>query len=228
MDARHHPFDVLSGSTIGIVIGWIAYRQYFPSLSDFHAKGRAYNIVSYNANVLAGYSANPDQRTWGRDREAVRNEELTGYEPTRVDAEQPAAFVPTEPAGDAAGSTGNHFRDEISTSQRQRRHRSHRGGGGPGGSRFHGRDETPWQEIAEDEDGYELQQQYTLSNPNPPGTGYFDPYNADLANQGTAYHSQTATAARSPPASPPSGPTARPLDTLGHSTEPSQSHPVPV
>jgi diacylglycerol diphosphate phosphatase / phosphatidate phosphatase len=46
MDARHHPFDVLSGSLIGIIIGWAAYRQYFPPVSDYRAKGRAYPIVS--------------------------------------------------------------------------------------------------------------------------------------------------------------------------------------
>jgi diacylglycerol diphosphate phosphatase/phosphatidate phosphatase len=46
MDARHHPFDVLSGSLIGILVAWAAYRQYFPSPSDFHAKGRAYPAVS--------------------------------------------------------------------------------------------------------------------------------------------------------------------------------------
>jgi len=49
MDARHHPFDVISGSILGIACAWAAYRQYFPSLSDFRAKGRAYPI-----------------RTWGR------------------------------------------------------------------------------------------------------------------------------------------------------------------
>ena len=45
MDARHHPFDVLSGSLIGIIFAWAAYRQYFPSVSEFHAKGRAYPMV---------------------------------------------------------------------------------------------------------------------------------------------------------------------------------------
>jgi len=49
MDARHHPFDVISGSLLGIGCAWAAYRQYFPPLNDFRAKGRAYPI-----------------RTWGR------------------------------------------------------------------------------------------------------------------------------------------------------------------
>jgi len=50
MDARHHPFDVITGSMLGLVTAWVAYRQYFPSLSDYQKKGRAY-----------------DQRTWGTE-----------------------------------------------------------------------------------------------------------------------------------------------------------------
>lgn len=50
MDARHHPFDVISGSLLGILTAWIAYRQYFPPLSEPWKKGRAYPI-----------------RTWGRE-----------------------------------------------------------------------------------------------------------------------------------------------------------------
>lgn len=50
MDARHHPFDVLSSAILGIFVAWVAYRQYFPSLSKPWKKGRAYPI-----------------RSWGRD-----------------------------------------------------------------------------------------------------------------------------------------------------------------
>lgn len=50
MDARHHPFDVLSSSILGILVAWVSYRQYFPSLSEPWKKGRAYPI-----------------RSWGRD-----------------------------------------------------------------------------------------------------------------------------------------------------------------
>ncbi|ORY82043.1 phosphatidic acid phosphatase type 2/haloperoxidase, partial [Protomyces lactucae-debilis] len=32
MDKRHHAFDVLFGSALGIICAWVAYRQYFPSL----------------------------------------------------------------------------------------------------------------------------------------------------------------------------------------------------
>jgi len=47
MDARHHPFDVLSSSILGTFIAWVAYRQYFPSLSEPWKKGRAYPIRSW-------------------------------------------------------------------------------------------------------------------------------------------------------------------------------------
>lgn len=42
MDARHHPFDVLFGSTLGLVVSYASYRQYFPALSDVKYKGKAY------------------------------------------------------------------------------------------------------------------------------------------------------------------------------------------
>lgn len=50
MDARHHPFDVITGSMLGQFVAWVAYRQYFPAISDPKAKGRAYS-----------------HRTWGTD-----------------------------------------------------------------------------------------------------------------------------------------------------------------
>ncbi|KAL4922550.1 phosphatidic acid phosphatase type 2/haloperoxidase [Aspergillus aurantiobrunneus] len=47
MDARHHPFDVITGSLLGIICASISYRQYFPSLSEPWKKGRAYPIRSW-------------------------------------------------------------------------------------------------------------------------------------------------------------------------------------
>lgn len=47
MDARHHPFDVISGSILGIICAWCAYRQYFPSISEPWKKGRAYPIRTW-------------------------------------------------------------------------------------------------------------------------------------------------------------------------------------
>lgn len=47
MDARHHPFDVITGSLLGVAMAWASYRQYFPPLSEPWKKGRAYPIRSW-------------------------------------------------------------------------------------------------------------------------------------------------------------------------------------
>lgn len=47
MDARHHPFDVISGSLLGVFTAWASYRQYFPPISEAWRKGRAYPIRSW-------------------------------------------------------------------------------------------------------------------------------------------------------------------------------------
>jgi hypothetical protein len=44
--ARHHPFDVIVGSTIGMLFAWMAYRQYFPALSVAEG-GRPYSIAEF-------------------------------------------------------------------------------------------------------------------------------------------------------------------------------------
>ena len=47
MDARHHPFDVISGALIGILVSWASYRQYFPPVTETWRKGRAYPIRAW-------------------------------------------------------------------------------------------------------------------------------------------------------------------------------------
>ncbi|EFW15094.1 hypothetical protein D8B26_004556 [Coccidioides posadasii str. Silveira] len=47
MDARHHPFDVISGSLLGILCAWMSYRQYFPSITEAWKKGRAHPIRTW-------------------------------------------------------------------------------------------------------------------------------------------------------------------------------------
>ncbi|CEL10708.1 Putative PAP2 domain protein (AFU_orthologue; AFUA_4G08970) [Aspergillus calidoustus] len=47
MDARHHPFDVITGSLLGIICASLSYRQYFPSLAEPWKKGRAHPIRSW-------------------------------------------------------------------------------------------------------------------------------------------------------------------------------------
>jgi hypothetical protein len=53
MDARHHPFDVISGSLLGVFTAWASYRQYFPPLSEPWKKGRAYPIRSWGTEPTA-------------------------------------------------------------------------------------------------------------------------------------------------------------------------------
>jgi hypothetical protein len=62
MDARHHPFDVITGSLLGVFTAWASYRQYFPSLSEPWKKGRAYPIRSWGTEprIPAGMSDNDD------------------------------------------------------------------------------------------------------------------------------------------------------------------------
>lgn len=102
MDARHHPFDVITGSMLGIVCAWAAYRQYFPPLHDFRAKGRAYPI-----------------RTWGR----ISEDYVT--QPTSMDRlplKTGASDMGYGPGRDESpgASTGNVFRDEMNSRQRRR------------------------------------------------------------------------------------------------------------
>ncbi|KIW17734.1 hypothetical protein PV08_04929 [Exophiala spinifera] len=51
MDARHHPFDVLFGSALGILCAWASYRQYFPPVSHSWEKGRAYPMRTWGTPV---------------------------------------------------------------------------------------------------------------------------------------------------------------------------------
>ncbi|KAI1621417.1 PAP2 domain protein [Exophiala viscosa] len=51
MDARHHPFDVLFGSALGILCAWGSYRQYFPPVSHVWEKGRAYPMRIWGTPV---------------------------------------------------------------------------------------------------------------------------------------------------------------------------------
>jgi diacylglycerol diphosphate phosphatase/phosphatidate phosphatase len=51
MDARHHPFDVLFGSLLGILVAWASYRQYFPPVHHVWEKGRAYPMRTWGTPI---------------------------------------------------------------------------------------------------------------------------------------------------------------------------------
>lgn len=114
MDARHHPFDVLFGSALGILVAWASYRQYFPPVSETWRKGRAYPI-----------------RTWGM--ETKQPPVPGGNEMIRTDSDmepyRTRAAAATSSSSHVSGaevdlsqrqSGANVFREQISRSQRQR------------------------------------------------------------------------------------------------------------
>jgi hypothetical protein len=74
MDARHHPFDVITGSMLGVVCGWVAYRQYFPPLTEAWRKGRAYPIRTWGTDP-AGPDAVRFTGSRGDSSTALRNQE---------------------------------------------------------------------------------------------------------------------------------------------------------
>lgn len=51
MDARHHPFDVIFGSLLGMLVAWASYRQYFPPVHHVWEKGRAYPMRTWGTPV---------------------------------------------------------------------------------------------------------------------------------------------------------------------------------
>ncbi|KAF2834290.1 PAP2-domain-containing protein, partial [Patellaria atrata CBS 101060] len=160
MDARHHPFDVLSGSALGMLVAWGSYRQYFPPVSETWRKGRAYPI-----------------RAWGKEPQAppadLRPDE--SIEPLRrapapMDVEaRDGAYSTSRVTPEEHG--GNVFRQQISETQRRRE------GSGLGSSEanlpptnpFSSRNQGTtlndgyWESSSEEEESYELNPQYTLT-----------------------------------------------------------------
>jgi hypothetical protein len=193
MDARHHPFDVLSGSAMGILVAWGAYRQYFPPLHETWRKGRAYPI-----------------RAWGKTPDAPipAEDEIQRLRPLPVsrDVEDRAAssgFAAVGPTG-AEEPGRNVFREQISQSLRQRhdpapfqiphtdtmpsttsgqatRYQNQM----PGSSPFaRERPQDYDYSSSDDDENYELQQTYTLSAPQ--NGGVYNPVAGQVTD--TGYH----------------------------------------
>lgn len=114
MDARHHPFDVISGAMLGILVAWGSYRQYFPPVSETWRKGRAYPIRSWGKasrappptpTIMIDEDVQP-LRSMGRPFDEERGE-ASGYSTAA-------------PGAGAEDHGGNVFRQQISDSQRRR------------------------------------------------------------------------------------------------------------
>ena len=183
-DARHHPFDVITGSMLGTLTGFCAYRQYFPPLSEPWRKGRAYPIRSWGTEPVGPLDS---------EREVARDQ---GVEPLRtpamrIDEEQPHTEHPELDVRSDPDSneSRNVFREQIAETNhlRQQEYSAQRTGPSPNYSNTfdshqpsdpfttsgnrRGRTDGYWSssssEHGNDEDGYELQPRYHLDDPPP-------------------------------------------------------------
>ena len=103
MDARHHPFDVISGSLLGIIVAWAAYRQYFPPITESWRKGRAYPI-----------------RTWGTEPKVPDSEYHGLLRDVGDEPPQRTRTFPLDPQAAPDATRGNAFRQQTSQPQRRR------------------------------------------------------------------------------------------------------------
>ncbi|RAK82506.1 phosphatase PAP2 family protein [Aspergillus fijiensis CBS 313.89] len=94
MDARHHPFDVITGSLLGILCAVISYHQYFPPLSQPWKKGRAHPIRSWGTEPLP--PSNPLNMVRFEDSTAaLRHPAEDSQAKPMVGADNGAAYIPT-------------------------------------------------------------------------------------------------------------------------------------
>ncbi len=123
MDGRHHPFDILSGSLLGITVAWLAYRQYFPPVSESWRKGRAYPIRTWASGPR---NPRPGERQLSRDQGAERLRRRSTH---RTDEEQPPHMPRRQASYSESADPGNNvFRQQLSKSQRLRQNERAAGG----------------------------------------------------------------------------------------------------
>jgi diacylglycerol diphosphate phosphatase/phosphatidate phosphatase len=115
MDARHHPFDVISGAMLGMLVAWASYRQYFPPVSETWRKGRAYPIRAWGRGPAPPPAANPT---------IMVDEDVQPLRPMGhpIDAErgESSGFSSNTAVPSDNDHNGNVFRQQISDSQRRR------------------------------------------------------------------------------------------------------------
>ncbi|KAF9883391.1 hypothetical protein FE257_003514 [Aspergillus nanangensis] len=165
MDARHHPFDVITGSLLGVLCAYMAYRQYFPSISEPWKKGRAYPIRSWGTDPIAPAHAVP---LGSSDSTAA----LRNPEEERLDASiLPETSAPPEHRLSRGPTYTSDTGNPYATNMYSHRHRG---------------DDGNWSSSSEDlTDGYEMQHGYAQTT-NPGLSGQLPRYEVD-----TAYQSQT-------------------------------------
>ena len=119
-DARHHPFDVITGASLGTLCAYVAYRQYFPPLHEVWRKGRAYPIRSWGTTPLPPAGARgEDEMARDRGREPLRSAPLPGgFHNSTGPGAATGATVYERP--DAASGDGNVFRAHVHATERMR------------------------------------------------------------------------------------------------------------
>lgn len=185
MDARHHPFDVITGSLLGTACAFMAYRQYFPPLSESWRKGRAYPIRTWGTEPAhpldpLGVKLLSSQES----TTALRNPETEHLSPgnENLRSASPSNQQQQAPAPSAYSNNGNPFAPQPY----QRRRHDH----DPDGN---------WSSSEDDvADGYEMQHGYAMPQ-NPAVDRYYPPQ----YEGGTAYQSQTGLATTTGPSPPP-------------------------
>lgn len=177
MDARHHPFDVITGSLLGVLCAYIAYRQYFPPISEPWKKGRAYSIRSWGTESTVPAHAMP---LGSSDSTAA----LRNPEEERLDA---PPLPQTSPPPQHRLSRGPTYTPAT---------------GNPYAPETYRRDDGNWSSSSEEDvaDGYEMQHGYGQAQTaglNPGVGGRLPRYEVD-----TAYNSQSQQMAGTSPISP--------------------------
>lgn len=79
MDYRHHPFDVMFGSSLGMLIAWMAYRQFFPSISNWRSRGRPYSLLTFGEpredreQLIASFSGDDELSNQGTPLDRIES-----------------------------------------------------------------------------------------------------------------------------------------------------------
>jgi hypothetical protein len=163
MDARHHPFDVITGSLLGVVCAIVSYRQYFPPLSEAWRKGRAYPIRTWGS--APAHPVHGKQDSESESLTPLRNPEAGRLNRPGV---HERSVSPNLPVSGASGYGGNPYAPPAYP----RRPHDH----DPDGN---------WSSSEDDVgNGYEMQPGYAMAT--NPARGYSPPFDTN-----TAYASQT-------------------------------------
>ncbi|CAI7564788.1 unnamed protein product [Penicillium pancosmium] len=178
MDARHHPFDVITGSMLGTLVAFVAYRQYFPPITESWRKGRAYPIRTWGTEPV--HPNDPLGVKLLSSQEALHNPEAERLSPANENLNAGSPLNPNQnpnlvAAAPPPASYSNHGNPFVAGPYQRRRRHDH----DPDGN---------WSSSEEDVvDGYEMQHGYDMSQQN---VNRFYPPQYEGGAGGTAYQSQ--------------------------------------